>query len=85
MKTIVAILVSNRQEVATRVQSVLTSWGCMIKTRLGLHGGVLDECTDTGLIVVELVGEEEKRDEFVRKLSVIKGVDVKRIDLALED
>ncbi|MGM0627097.1 MAG: hypothetical protein ACQETZ_02955 [Candidatus Fermentibacterota bacterium] len=85
MKTIVAILVSNRREVATRVQSVLTSWGCMIRTRLGLHGGVLDECTDSGLIVVELVGEEEKRDEFVRKLSVIKGVDAKRIDLALED
>ncbi len=85
MKTIVAILVSNRREVATRVQSVLTGWGCMIKTRLGLHGGVLDECTDTGLIIVELVGEEEKRDEFVRKLGVIRGVDVKRIDLALED
>jgi hypothetical protein len=85
MKTIVAILVSNRSEVASRVQAVLTNWGCMIKTRLGLHGGVLDECTDTGLIIVELVGEEEKRAEFVRKLGVIRGVDVKRIDLALED
>jgi len=83
-RNIVAILVHHRGESAVKVQQVLTGWGCMITTRLGLHEGVLDDCTQTGLIIVEMVGESEKIDEFVRKLNLIKGVSAKLITLELE-
>jgi hypothetical protein len=83
-RNIVAILVEQRDEVAVKVQQVLTAWGCMIKTRLGLHEGVLDKCTQTGLIILEMVGEIEKIEEFMRKLSLIKGVAVKNIILELD-
>jgi hypothetical protein len=82
-KTVVLIMVANRKEAAVKVQQVLTGWGCMIKTRLGIHDGVLEQCTETGLLILEVVGEEEKKAEMERKLNVIPGVVAKRVDLTL--
>ena len=36
-KQILLILIGSRKESAVTVQKVLTAWGCMIKTRLGIH------------------------------------------------
>jgi hypothetical protein len=83
MKTILLILIGKRKQAAVQVQKVLTGWGCMIKTRLGIHTGVLDNCTDDGLVILELVGEREKMDELARKLSLIKDVAVQLVDLNL--
>jgi ribose 5-phosphate isomerase len=82
-KTVVLIMVSSRKEAASKVQQILTGWGCMIKTRLGIHEGVLDDCTENGLIILEVVGEEEKKAEMERKLNVIPGVVARRVDLEL--
>lgn len=83
MKTILLILIGKRKKAAIEVQKVLTAWGCMIKTRLGIHAGVLENCSEQGLVILELVGEREKMDEFARKLSLIKDVAVQLVDLNL--
>lgn len=83
-KTVVAILVSHRNQAAANVQKVLTGWGCMIKTRLGIHEGILDDCSEKGLIILDLVGEEAKKEELVRKLNALSGVSAKRVDLELD-
>jgi hypothetical protein len=83
MKTILLILVGNRKESAVQVQKVLTGWGCMIKTRLGIHDGVMENCSDTGLLILELAGERKQMDELARKVSLIKGVSSKLVDLKL--
>ena len=71
------ILISSRKESAEMVQKVLTGWGCFIKTRLGLHDDVLDKCSESGLIFLELKGEKGKNEELERKLNLVKGVDAK--------
>jgi len=83
-KTVIAILVSHRNQAAANVQKVLTGWGCMIKTRLGIHEGILDDCSEKGLIILDLVGEEGKKEELVRKLNTLSGVSAKRVDLELD-
>ncbi|MDD2998722.1 MAG: hypothetical protein EOM80_03705 [Erysipelotrichia bacterium] len=83
-RTIMAILVGKRKETAVNVQKILTGWGCMIKTRLGLHDGTLDNCAESGLIILELVGESEKKDELLRKLSLLEDVSAKLIKLSLD-
>jgi hypothetical protein len=80
-KSILLVLVGKRQEEALKVQQILTGWGCMIKTRLGIHDGVLDNCSDSGLVILELVGEDEKKQELARKLAILPGVSSKLIDL----
>jgi len=83
-REIIAIILDKRNQTAVNVQKLLTAWGCLIKTRLGLHDGVLDNCTQTGLIILEVVGEEEKISELLRKLCLIKGVQAKHIKLELQ-
>jgi hypothetical protein len=79
------ILIDKRKEAAVNVQKTLTAWGCLIRTRLGIHDGVLEDCSQHGLIFCELVGDEDKRDELTRKLNLIKGVVAKQVELSLED
>ena len=83
MKTILLVLIGQRKEAAVQVQKVLTGWGCMIKTRLGIHDGVMENCSDQGLLILELAGERDKMDELARKISLIKGVSSKLVDLKL--
>jgi hypothetical protein len=84
-KTVVLVLIGNRKEAAVQVQKVLTAWGCMIKTRLGLHEGVMENCSENGLIFLELVGEEDKKDEFIRKLQLIPGVCAQLVRLNVDN
>jgi hypothetical protein len=83
-KTLLLILISHRGEAAVQVQKVLTAWGCIIKTRLGIHDGVLENCTDEGLVILELYGSEEQKQELSRKVAVIPGVSSKLVELNLE-
>jgi len=83
MKTILLILIGNRKNSAVQVQKVLTGWGCMIKTRLGIHDGVMDDCSDEGLLILELYGEREKMEELARKVALVKGVSSKLVDLSI--
>ena len=77
------ILVDKRKKNAVTVQKILTEWGCLIKTRLGLHPGTLENCTDNGLIFLELVGDADKHRELVRKLNLLDGVQAKLIELSV--
>jgi len=80
-RTVLLILVSHQKESAEMVQKILTGWGCYVKTRLGIHDGVLENCSDSGLIFLELTGEPEKHEEIARKLNLVKGVDAKLVPL----
>lgn len=84
MRTVMAIMVENRRETAEKVQKLLTGWGCLIKMRLGLHDQVLDNCSDEGLLILELVGDPEKHEELSRKLNVLPGVVSKLMKLTFE-
>lgn len=84
-KTLLLILIDGRKKSAVNVQKILTEWGCLIKTRLGIHDGVLDSCSESGLMILELVGDEEKQLEMTRKLSLIFGVKAKLEVLSMDE
>ena len=84
-KTVLLILVSHRKETAVNVQKLLTAWGCLIKTRLGIHDGVLDNCSESGLLMLELVGDKDKHAELTRKLKLIDGVSAELVNLSLDE
>lgn len=82
-KSVLLVLIGNRKEAAVNVQKILTGWGCMIKTRLGIHDGVLDNCSDSGLLILELVGKDEDKKEILRKLELLENVACKLVDLSI--
>lgn len=86
MKTnVLLLLVNERKQQAPTIQKVFTEWGCLIKTRLGIHSGVLDSCTNTGLIFLELAGEKDKHEEMTKKLNLLPGVTAKLVELELKN
>ena len=84
-KSILLILIGKRKEEAVKVQQILTGWGCLIKTRLGIHDGVMENCSDTGLVILELVGTEEQKQELARKVAVLPGVSSQKVELELNE
>ncbi len=82
-KIIMGIQVGYRIEDAAEVQRLLTEYGCIIKTRLGLHetGAKGKECSDQGLIILEfLPGIEEEIMKFEEKLKQIRGIQVNKME-----
>ena len=82
-KSIILALVGNRMESAVKVQKVLTETGCFIKTRLGLHDGSPGECTNTGLIVLEIEGNTAEKKGLFEKLKAVPHVTVQLVELSL--
>jgi hypothetical protein len=82
-KTILIVLIGSRKESAVKVQQVLTAWGCIIKTRLGIHDGVMENCSDEGLLILELYGTDEQKNELARKLAVLPGVSSQLVNLSI--
>jgi hypothetical protein len=80
-KTLLIFALDNRRTEAVKVQKILTDFGCIIKTRLGIHDGVLDKCSNTGLIILELVGAKDEIRGLERKLKAVKSVRVKLVVL----
>jgi len=75
---IIGVHVTDRVKHAADVQSVLTEFGCQIKTRLGLHElGTGTAASPNGLLVLEFVGTKAKCESLKRKLKAVAGVDVK--------
>ncbi len=84
-KNVLLILLNHRKDCAITVQKLLTTWGCIIKTRLGLHEGVLQNCSETGFMFLELVGEEDKHEELTRKMNLVAGVTAKLVSLDIDE
>ena len=76
---IVGVHVTDRVQHASEVQRILTSFGCAIKTRLGLHDADREYCSPNGLLLLEFIGGESECDEMVAKLKALKGVDVQKM------
>lgn len=54
MITIIGIKLDNRIESSEKFQSILTKYGCIIKTRLGVHPNKNGTCSNTGIILLEI-------------------------------
>lgn len=83
-KSVLLVLIGKRKEEAIKVQQILTGWGCIIKTRLGIHDGVMENCSDQGLLILELHGDEEQKEELTRKVAVLPGVSSKLVELEVD-
>lgn len=78
---VMTLLVNNRRNNAVKLQEQLTASGCIIKTRLGLHG-VGDVCSEEGLIILELVGSSDEIADLEANLNRLEGIKAKNIELS---
>lgn len=76
---IVGVHVQNRARDAAKVQKILTEYGCVIKTRLGLHEVDENFCAAGGVILLEVVGNDKQCAELAGKLHALHGIEVKKM------
>ena len=55
MTAIIGISVDNRTNDSIKLQEILTKYGCLIKTRIGLHDMGDYKCLNYGIVLIEVV------------------------------
>jgi len=76
-----AILQENRVETSVKVQGVLTKYGCHIRVRLGLHDSGIDQCSPSGLILLQLCSDSSLTEQIEKELQAIPAVKIKYMTL----
>ncbi len=80
MKTeVISIVLDNRRSDASSVQDILTSNGCVIQIRLGVHE--IQGCSNQGLILVVAHGSEEETDALLKSLKACKSIKVSSMSI----
>jgi len=75
---VLGILVEKRdKESVTSVQKTLTSYGCVIRTRLGVNEEFFGN--PAGLIIVELLGDEIQMDLLEQDLQKLPKVHIRKM------
>ncbi len=78
---IMVVKIESRREDSTKVQEVLSNFGCSIKVRLGLHE-TENVCSEEGLLILQLSGE---RDEMRKLETALNEMDRVQAKLVLMD
>ena len=82
-KRILGVVITDRQKEAGEVQKVLTKYGCSIKTRLGLHEASNENCSNEGLILLELIGDYKDMDNLEEALQKIEGTETQKMSFKM--
>ncbi len=75
MSAIIGISIDNRTNDSIKLQEILTKYGCLIKTRIGLHDMGEYKCLNYGIVLIEVV---DKINEIYDELSKYWKVQIMR-------
>ena len=74
-KTIMGIQLINRMKDAAEFQNLLSKYGCIIQTRIGLHAVSNEACSPSGVIILDLLEDaEEEIKKFEAELLAFENV-----------
>lgn len=68
MTTIIGVNLTDRAESSLEFQEILTKYGCSIRTRIGLHHPEQGVCTNRGVVLLDVAGEEPLLIEELSRL-----------------
>jgi hypothetical protein len=72
-------MINDPSKGAEKIQNILTKYGCSIRTRLGLHDMDEEYSTETGLMLLELIGDMQECLRLENELLELDGVDVQKM------
>ena len=75
MITILGIKLPDRKNTAQEFQRIITNYGCIIKTRIGLHSLQGGFCTPYGIILLEII-DDKKIKELEAELIKIDNIEI---------
>jgi hypothetical protein len=76
---ILGVMINNPSKGADKIQNILSKYGCSIRTRLGMHDMDDEYAGDTGLMVLELIGDMQECLRLENELLSLEGVEVQKM------
>jgi len=76
---ILGVMINDPAKGADKIQNILTKYGCSIRTRLGLHDIDEEYARETGLMLLELSGNQEESLRLENELLALDGVEVQKM------
>ncbi len=77
--TILGVLLKKRTVTSTEFQSILSKYGCSIKTRVGIHQATDGVCSPDGVILLDIIGEDSELNTLEAELKAIDGAEVQKM------
>ncbi len=74
---ILGLLVEKDHDIVIAVQKVLTTYGCVVRARLGVNEDVFGK--PAGLIILELTGDTVQMDLLEKDLASLKKIHLRKI------
>ena len=59
MTLILGVKIPNRLSTSPVFQDIISKYGCIIRTRVGLHSNCATSCSSHGIIILEIVDGSE--------------------------
>lgn len=82
MFKIMAVKIEPRVKKAPEVQEVLTKYGCIIQTRIGLHEASQTSCSNSGLVLLNLIDNcDEEVKNLQEELNSVEGTVAKLLEI----
>ena len=78
---VILVKIDQRSSEATKVQDILTKYGCNIRVRLGLHEVPNEFCANDGLVVLEVQGDRDILDKMIEELNALEYVQAKLVEM----
>ncbi len=78
---VILVKIDHRSTEASKVQGILTEFGCNIKVRLGLHEVSKEFCANDGLVVLEVEGKQEELSAMLDALNAVDYVQAQLIEM----
>jgi len=82
-KDLLVVLIGSRVRKALPVQEILTRYGCIVKTRLGIHDAGKNGCSDTGLIILELIPQGPRIKKLKKELDALPRVKAQLVTISV--
>lgn len=76
---ILGVMVNAPSKDPGKIQRILTKYGCSIRTRLGLHDMDEEYANETGLVLLELIGDPNECLRLENELLALDGVEVQKM------
>jgi hypothetical protein len=79
-KTIIGVQLHDRVDIAPNFQSLLSKYGSIIQTRIGLHSASNDVSLRTGVILLDFIDNPgSELENFKKELSRFDNVDIQQM------
>jgi len=76
---ILGVMINDPLKGADKIQNILTKYGCSIRTRLGMHDMDEEYASESGLMLLELIGDIQESLRLENELLALEGVDVQKM------